>query len=72
MRAPTKSVDRDWCGAACPIQPHELDGPLRRGMDDLVRKVVARSLFEGDGRDIFLRVYMAGMYHATEIANDRR
>ena len=50
-----------------PIEPHELDKRTRDGMRDIVRRVVARSVIEGRGEDIFLRVYMAGMYHAQQI-----
>ena len=51
-----------------PIQPYELDKPLRRGMEDIVRRVVATSAVQGVGQDIFLRVYMAGMYHGLELS----
>jgi hypothetical protein len=63
------NADHNWCSSVCPIQPHELDSCLRAGMNEIVRKVVAQSVAEGGGQDIFLRVYLAGMYHGQEIAS---
>lgn len=49
-----------------PIQPHEMDRALRNGLEEVVRKVVCRATFEGVGRDVFLRVYLAGLYHGSQ------
>lgn len=54
-----------------PVQPYELDKRLRAGMDDIVRRVTAAAVIEGRGQDVFLRIYLAGMFHGQEIANGR-
>ena len=51
----------------CPIQPHELDPKMRDGFSDLVRRVTAKAAIEGRGRDLLLRVYLAGLYHGAEL-----
>lgn len=51
-----------------PIELHELDKPFRRGLEDLVERVTMKAVIDGDGRDLLLRVYLAGLYHGSEIA----
>lgn len=52
----------------CPIEPHEMDKALRFGMEDIVRRVVVATTMQGVGRDLLLRVYLAGMYHGVEMS----
>lgn len=49
-----------------PVDLHVLDKNLRAGIEEVVRKVVCRATFEGVGRDLFLRVYLAGLYHGSQ------
>lgn len=52
---------------ASPIQPHELDKRMRRGLEDLADRVAERAIYDNGGRDLLLRVYLAGLYHGSEI-----
>lgn len=47
------------------VEPHELAKPMRDHLDDIVRRVTAAAVVEGQGHDLLLRVYLAGMYHGA-------
>lgn len=51
-----------------PIELHTLDKGFRRGLNDLVERVTMKAVIDGDGRDLMLRVYLAGLYHGSECA----
>lgn len=55
----------------CSVKPHELDARLRRGLEDICRRVAAKSAVEGRGADLLLRIYMAGFYHGEIAAQER-
>jgi predicted amino acid racemase len=55
------------CG---PVQPYELDARLQRGLNDLIRRISAKAVIDGRGADIFLRIYMAGLYHGSVLVNE--
>lgn len=67
MKRSNEMIDEINITLSAPIQPHELDKPMRHGMEDLVSRISARAVLEGRGQDLLLRIYMAGMYHATEL-----
>lgn len=52
----------------CSIEPYQIPKPIRRGIDDIVRRIARQSALQGDGRDLLLRVYMAGVYHGVELS----
>lgn len=52
-----------------PIQPHEIPRSMREHLDDIVRRVVMASTVQGQGRDLMLRVYLAGMYHGARASS---
>lgn len=64
---PETSRVAEEVGIVCPIEPHELERAHRRGMDNIVRRVLAASVVKGQGADLFLRVYLAGMYHGLKL-----
>ena len=51
----------------CPIEPYELDKRMRFGMGDLASRVAASCAAHGLGKDLLLRIYMAGIYHGVEL-----
>lgn len=53
----------------CPVEPHELPLKMRRGIDRIVNRIVATDASRGHGRDLFMRIYMAGMHHGVELAH---
>jgi hypothetical protein len=55
----------------CPIEPYELDKQMRFGMSDLASRVAASCAAHGIGKDLLLRVYMAGIYHGVELVKTR-
>jgi hypothetical protein len=44
---------------------------MRHSMTGLASRVAARSVIEGRGQDLLLRVYMAGLYHGMELQKER-
>lgn len=60
------SLDEPWCSVLSPVMPHELDKATRKGLQDMVDKVTQAAVHQGQGQDLLLRVYMAGMHHARE------
>ncbi|MGI4945200.1 MAG: hypothetical protein ACRYHQ_32330 [Janthinobacterium lividum] len=46
--------------------PHELDKVMLKGLQAIVDKVAQAAVHQGQGQDLLLRVYMAGMHHARE------
>ena len=50
-----------------PIEPHHLDKKQRFHFEDLVRRVSLKSVHQGLGRDLLLRVYLAGLYHGIKV-----
>lgn len=57
---------------ACPVEPYEMDKALRAGMEDIVRRVVCAVTMQGAGRDLMLRVYLAGLSHGVELTKRER
>ncbi len=53
---------------ACPVEPYEMSKELRFGMEDIVRRVVCAVTMQGAGRDLMLRVYLAGLSHGVELS----
>ncbi len=53
-------------GLVSPVEPHELDRRIRHGVEDICRRVAAKSAVQGRGSDLLLRIYMAGFYHGAE------
>jgi hypothetical protein len=51
----------------CPVEPHEMSKPMRRGFDDLVSRLVVSAAAHGWGRDLLLRIYTAGIFHGVEL-----
>lgn len=56
----------------CPIEPHQMDKRTRQGFEDLVRRVVCANTMRGVGHDLLLRVYLSGIFHGVELANNAR
>lgn len=54
----------------CPIEPHEMDKRLRNGFEDMVRRVVLLESERGWGKDLLLRIFLAG-FHVGAIAQAR-
>lgn len=52
----------------CPIEPHEMDKKMLLGMEDVVNRVVCAATMQGVGRDLLLRVYLAGLFHGVELS----
>lgn len=50
-----------------PVKPHELTKQQRERFSDLVRRVTVAAAVDGRGADLLIRVYMAGLYHGSEI-----
>lgn len=50
-----------------PIEPHHLDKKQRFHFEDLCQRVTTASVIQGRGRDLLLRVYLAGLYHGIEV-----
>jgi hypothetical protein len=55
----------------CPIEPHQLAKDHRRGIEDIVRRVTMSCTVQGAGRELLLRIYLAGMYHGIELTKDQ-
>jgi hypothetical protein len=53
---------------SCPVAPHDMSKALRFGMEQLCQRVVASAAGHGVGRDLILRVYLAGIYHGVELS----
>ena len=47
------------------IQPHEIPKSMRDHLSDIARRVALAAAVEGNGHDLMLRVYLAGMYHGA-------
>jgi len=60
----------DDVSIVCPIQPHELDKKMRFGFEDICQRVALKSVYDGRGRDLLLRVYLAGLYHGVTVGAD--
>jgi len=52
---------------ACPIEPYMLDKRMRRGLEQMVDRVVAANVLQDGGHDLLLRVYLSGLYHGAEV-----
>ena len=50
-----------------PIKLHEVNKKQLAAMQEIVDKVVCRSVVEGLGKDLLLRVYLAGLYHGSTV-----
>jgi hypothetical protein len=50
-----------------PIDPAEIDKKIRAHMNDIVRRIIAQSAYEGRGSDIMMRIYLAGLYHGATL-----
>ena len=55
----------------CPIEPHEMDKAMLKGFEDMVRRVVLLEADRGWGKDLLLRVFLAGV-HCGHVATERR
>lgn len=55
----------------CPVQPHEMDKAMRKGFEDMVRRVVLLESVEGYGHDLLLRIFLAG-FHLGATAQQAR
>lgn len=55
----------------CPIEPHEMDKAMRKGFDDMLRRVVMLEGDRGRGHDFLLRIFLAG-FHLGAAAQQRR
>lgn len=53
----------------CPIEPYEMDKRMRRGFNDIVDRVAASAAAHGLGKDLLLRIYLAGIFHGVELQN---
>ena len=53
----------------CPIEPHALPKQMRAGLDGIVHRVAASSAAKGNGRDLLLRIYLAGIHHGVELGS---
>jgi hypothetical protein len=42
---------------------------MERGLQDIVRRVAAASAAAGSGRDLLLRIYLAGVYHGVRLGS---
>ena len=51
-----------------PVEPYEMDKHLRRQMQELADRVAGCAAANGMGRDLILRIYMAGIYHGVELS----
>jgi len=51
----------------CPVEPHEMSKEMRRGFNEIVRRVTVSAAAHGWGNDLLLRVYMAGIFHGVEL-----
>jgi hypothetical protein len=60
-------LDHDLSLAA-PVTPTEMDKHLRAGLQSLVERVAAKAVLDGRGRDLLLRIYIAGIYHGAALA----
>jgi hypothetical protein len=51
----------------CPVEPHEMDKAMRRGFNEIVRRVTVSATAHGWGNDLLLRIYTAGIFHGVEL-----
>ena len=50
-----------------PVKLHEVDKKQLADIQVIVEKVVCRAVVEGLGKDLLLRVYLAGLYHGSQV-----
>lgn len=41
---------------------------LRFGLEDIVHRITMAAVLNGDGRDLLLRIYCAGVFHGVELS----
>lgn len=51
------------------IHPHELSKAMLKDMNDLVRRISCAAVIKGRGNDLLLYIYLAGLYHGSELSN---
>ena len=51
----------------CPIDPGGLPKDMRRGMESIANRVAAASAARGLGKDLILRIYLAGIHHGVKL-----
>lgn len=55
----------------CPVEPYQMDKDMRRGMEDMLSRVVRVEAERGIGHDLMLRVFLAGI-HIGHAVTQRR